>query len=70
MAPYVSTDMSKSVMISLIKEVMNGGMNISTTKSVPTSGMYQSKTIRGMSALVPDLAKVSKTIHQALYGVD
>ncbi len=69
-APYVSTDMSKSVMISLIKEVMNGGMNISTTKSVPTSGMYQSKTIRGMSALVPDLAKVSKTIHQALYGVD
>ena len=69
-APYVSTDMSKSVMVSLIKEVVNGGMTISNTKSVPTSGMFQSKNIRGMSALVPDLAKVSKAVHQALYGVD
>ena len=69
-APYVATDMSKSVMVSLIKEVMNSNMNISNTKSVPASGMYQSKNIRGMSALVPDLAKCSKAVHQALYGVD
>ena len=69
-APYVATDMSNSQMISLVTEVMNSGMGISSTLSVPGSGMYRSMYIKGMSALVPDLAKISKAVHQALYGVD
>lgn len=69
-APYVSTDMSNSQMVSLLTEVVNSGMNVSVMRGFPEAGMYQGVMIKGMSALVPDLGLISQTVHQILYGVD
>ncbi len=68
--PYVATDMSNAQMVSLLTEAVNAGMNISVMRGFPESGMYEGTMIKGMSALIPDLDLISRTIHQILYGVD
>ena len=68
--PFVSTDMSNAQIVSLVSEVINAGMSINVMRGFPESGMYQGIMIKGMSALVPDLDLISRTIHQILYGVD
>ena len=68
--PYIKTDMSNGEMVSTATSVVSSGMNIGKAVAVPTGNMYKAMYVRGRAVLVPDMAAVSKAVHQYLYGVD
>ena len=68
--PYVKTDMSNGEIVSAATGVVSSGMNIGKTVAVPTGNMYNAMYVKGRAVLVPDMAAVSKAVHQYLYGVD
>ena len=68
--PYVKTDMSNGEIVSAATNVVSSGMNIGKTVAVPTGNMYNAMYVKGRAVLVPDMAAVSKAVHQYLYGVD
>lgn len=67
-APYLTTNMSNSEMISLVMKAV--GMLSSDTQemSIPVKGAYQSKTISKMAVLVPDLSENCKEMHRFIFG--
>ncbi|MBQ3931307.1 MAG: LCP family protein [Firmicutes bacterium] len=68
--PYIKTDMSNGEIVSTVQTVVSSGMNIGKNAAVPTGNTYRSMYVRGRAVLVPDMAAVSKAVHQYLYGVD
>ena len=68
--PYVRTDMTNAQILSCAQDVISGGMNISKAAALPTGKMYRSMYVRERAVLVPDMAEMSKALHQYLYGVD
>ena len=68
--PYIKTDMSNGEIVSTAKNVVSSGMNIGKAVGVPTGNTYTARYVKGRAVLVPDMAAVSRAVHQYLYGVD
>ena len=68
--PYIKTDMSNGEIVSTAKNAVSSGMSIGKAVGVPTGNTYTARYVKGRAVLVPDMAAVSKAVHQYLYGVD
>ncbi len=67
--PCLTTDMSQSELLDLMKMVKANDMKLnSETYRIPVDGTYSSESIRGMAVLVPDLQANSSYLQQYLYG--
>jgi polyisoprenyl-teichoic acid--peptidoglycan teichoic acid transferase len=64
--PYLTTDMSKTKILSYCLTVMQNGINGVEKYRIPADGTYSSPVIRGMDVLLPDLEKNSDLIQKYL----
>lgn len=67
-APYLTTNYSKSELLSVALKAVGMPDSDMEEMSVPVQGAYQSKTISGMAVLVPDLDKNCRALHQFIFG--
>ena len=66
--PYLSTDLSKTEILSYIYTVLKDGYNGIESYRIPGDGTYQSVYIRGMSVLLPDLDANRALLKEYIYG--
>ena len=65
--PCITTDLSNSEIINYVYMVAVNRMSIGGNYRIPADGTYTPQSIRGMSVLVPDLAKNSDLLKEYLY---
>lgn len=66
--PCVTTDMTNADILKYVYMVSINRMSIGGNYRLPAEGTYYPTMIRGMSVLVPDLAKNSALLKEYLYG--
>ena len=65
--PYVQTDLSNSQLWDITTDCISI-MNYSTAEmQAPINGLYESKRVRGMAVLVPDIEKTKDEIQKFIY---
>ncbi len=65
--PCITTDLSNTDIINYVYLVAVNRMSIGGNYRIPADGTYTPQSIRGMSVLVPDLAKNSALLREYLY---
>ena len=67
-APYLTTDLSNSELISYVNAL--SGLDVSETEShrLPVDGSFTDEVINGMAVLVPDLYMNNQYLHEYIYG--
>ena len=66
--PYVETNMPTTEILKLGTSVIGFKNKDIIQYRIPVDGTYQSKRIRGMAVLVPDMEKNKALLHDFLYG--
>jgi len=66
--PYLSTDLSKTEIMSYAYTVLKNGYNGLESYRIPGDGTYKSVSIRGMSVLLPDLDANRQSLKEYIYG--
>ena len=65
--PCVTTDLTNAEILKYVYMVGTNRMSIGGNYRLPAEGTYYPTMIRGMSVLVPDLAKNSELVREYLY---
>ncbi len=67
--PTITTDISAPKLLGIIYTVLSNDMGIRDEEMrLPVNGLYESRSIRGMSVLVPDLAANAAELQRFIYG--
>lgn len=66
--PMVETDLSPTQIVSLASQALGMDMSTILHYRLPIEGKFRSKSIRGMSVLVPDIPANAKDLHDFLYN--
>lgn len=66
--PYLTTNYSKSELLSVALKAVGMLDEDMEEMSVPVQGSYQSRTISGMAVLVPDIDKNCRELHRFIFG--
>lgn len=67
-APNITTNISRLELSVVGLDIITCWGKSIEEFSIPSKGSYQSKTIKGMSVLVPDMEKTCNELHTFLYG--
>ena len=69
LSPYITTDLSKSRIIDLVKTFTSSDISNLETLRLPIDGSYENKTISGMAVLSLDWDKNRDALYEYIYGV-
>jgi LCP family protein required for cell wall assembly len=66
--PNIETNLTKGEILALGINILDSSATPLEEYRLPAKGTYQSKTIRKMAVLVPDLEKNKQALHKFIYG--